>query len=141
MTILALAGLTTQVVAEFYVAVELRGDYHPRWSFLGWLARMGKAIGQGTVSWLSSVISGWLPDDTSDDTVGNWTLLALCILILLIGSVALIFLLLIFGWLVGSWWVMVLAVVGIVHAASAYYRIRIWRSDHAKRCSSVFGQV
>jgi hypothetical protein len=140
-TILALAGLTTQVVAEFYVAVELRGDYHPRWSFLGWLARMGKAIGQGTVSWLSSVISGWLPDDTSDDTVGNWTLLALCILILLIGSVALIFLLLIFGWLVGSWWVMVLAVVGIVHAASAYYRIRIWRSDHAKRCSSVFGQV
>lgn len=136
-TILALVVLTTQVITELSVAKRLVGDYHPKWSLLGWLLRTIIAAGQAAGDPISSMVDKVLPDDASDDLIDIITLVILVILFIL----SLLLLILVDKWLVTTWWVIGLAVVGPAHVVLARYRIRNWHSLYTETREAMLGQM
>jgi hypothetical protein len=136
-TLLASLMLSMQVIAELLVARALGGDYHPKWSLLGWLGRAIRRAWEAAASGISSVLDSVLPDNAPDDLVGFLTLGILAVLV----GVSLFLLLLLEKAFVESWWVMSLAVVGPAYWALAYYRIQNWRAHHTENRKSVLGQI
>jgi hypothetical protein len=136
-TVLALVVLTTQVITELSVATRLVGDYHPKWSLLGWLVRTIIAAGKAAGAPISSMVDQVLPDDASDDLIDIITLVILVILFIL----SLLILVLVDKWLVTTWWVIGLAAVGPAHVVLARYRIRNWHSLHTETRQAMLGQI